>query len=34
VFGESVERRTIQQHLDRLLADGSVEGSDGQYCRR
>lgn len=34
LFGESVERRTIQQHLDRLVADGSVELVDGQYCRR
>jgi len=34
LFGESVERRTIQQHLDRLVADGAVEVVDGQYCRR
>ncbi len=34
LFGESVERRTIQQHLDRLLADGAVESIGGQYCRR
>lgn len=29
VFGESVERRSIQQHLDRLLANG-VAATDGQ----
>lgn len=34
VFGESVERRTIRQHLDRLLADGAVSVVDGQYCCR
>jgi DNA-binding transcriptional ArsR family regulator len=34
VFGESVERRTIQQHLDRLLANGVVESRGEQYCRR
>jgi glyoxylase-like metal-dependent hydrolase (beta-lactamase superfamily II) len=34
VFGESVERRTIQQHLDRLLANGAVEARGEQYCRR
>jgi glyoxylase-like metal-dependent hydrolase (beta-lactamase superfamily II) len=34
VFGESVERRTIQQHLDRLIANGSVEARGEQYCRR
>ncbi len=34
VFGESVERRTIQQHLARLLADGAVEPVGEQYCRR
>jgi predicted ArsR family transcriptional regulator len=34
VFGEAVERRTIQQHLDRLLTDGVVESRGEQYCRR
>jgi len=34
LFGESVERRTIRQHLDRLVADGTVEVVGGQYCRR
>jgi hypothetical protein len=34
VFGESVERRTIQPHLDRLLANGVVESRGEQYCRR
>lgn len=34
VFGESVERRTIGQHLDRLLADGRVGLLGEQYCRR
>ncbi|MBU6317339.1 MAG: MBL fold metallo-hydrolase, partial [Acidobacteria bacterium] len=34
VFGESVERRTIQQHLDRLLENGAVEVTAEQYCRR
>ncbi len=34
VFGESVERRTIQQHLDRLRANGAVEVTGEQYCRR
>jgi glyoxylase-like metal-dependent hydrolase (beta-lactamase superfamily II) len=34
VFGESVERRTIQQHLDRLIANGAVEVRGEQYCCR
>ena len=34
LFGEAVERRTIRQHLDRLVADGVVAEVDGQYCRR
>jgi glyoxylase-like metal-dependent hydrolase (beta-lactamase superfamily II) len=34
LFGNSVERRTIEQHLDRLLANGVIEVVDGQYCRR
>lgn len=34
LFGESVERRSITQHLERLVADGAV-GTDGhQYWRR
>lgn len=34
VFGESVERRTIEQHLGRLVGNGVVAVVDGQYCRR
>jgi glyoxylase-like metal-dependent hydrolase (beta-lactamase superfamily II) len=34
VFGESVERRSIRQHLDRLLADGDVLTEGRQYWRR
>jgi glyoxylase-like metal-dependent hydrolase (beta-lactamase superfamily II) len=33
-FGESVERRSIRQHLDRLLADGDVLTDGHQYWRR
>jgi len=34
LFGDSVERRTIAQHLDRLVSDSAV-GTDGhQYWRR
>jgi len=34
LFGDSVERRTIEQHLERLLANGAVEVGGGQYWRR
>ncbi len=34
LFGEPVERRTIHQHLDRLLTDGVVAEGGGQYWRR
>ena len=34
LFGESVERRSIQQHLDRLLADDVVLTDGRQYWRR
>jgi glyoxylase-like metal-dependent hydrolase (beta-lactamase superfamily II) len=34
LFGESVERRSIQQHLDRLLADDVVHTDGRQYWRR
>lgn len=33
LFGDSVEQRSIQQHLDRLLADGVV-ATDGREYRR
>ncbi len=34
VFGESVERRSIQQHLDRVMRSGSVEFDGERYrCR-
>jgi hypothetical protein len=31
VFGESVERRSIQQHLDRVVRSGSVEFDGERY---
>ena len=34
LFGTPVEKRTIEQHLDRLLANAVIEVVDGQYCRR
>ena len=34
LFGTPVEKRTIEQHLDRLLANAVIEAVDGQYCRR
>ena len=34
MFGESVERRSIEQHLQRLLADGAVATDGDQYWRR
>ena len=34
LFGTPVEKRTIEQHLDRLLANAAIEVVDGQYCRR
>jgi glyoxylase-like metal-dependent hydrolase (beta-lactamase superfamily II) len=34
LFGDSVERRTIEQHLERLLANGAIEVGGGQYWRR
>jgi glyoxylase-like metal-dependent hydrolase (beta-lactamase superfamily II) len=33
VFGDSVERRSILQHLDRLLSDGAVRTDGRQYWR-
>jgi glyoxylase-like metal-dependent hydrolase (beta-lactamase superfamily II) len=33
VFGESVERRSIQQHLDRVVANGAVATDGRQYWR-
>lgn len=33
LFGESVERRSIEQHLERLLADGTVATDGQQYWR-
>ena len=34
LFGDSVERRTIEQHLERLVSNGAVEMVGEQYCRR
>ncbi|MEY4010155.1 MAG: hypothetical protein RLZZ93_847 [Actinomycetota bacterium] len=34
LFGDSVERRTIEQHLHRLVSNGAVEVVGEQYCRR
>ena len=33
LFGDSVEKRSIQQHLDRLLADGVVATDGREYWR-
>jgi glyoxylase-like metal-dependent hydrolase (beta-lactamase superfamily II) len=33
LFGESVERRSIEQHLERLIADGAVATDGQQYWR-
>ncbi|MGB8858991.1 MAG: hypothetical protein WCC60_07040, partial [Ilumatobacteraceae bacterium] len=33
LFGESVERYTIRQHLERLVANGVVATDGGQYWR-
>jgi glyoxylase-like metal-dependent hydrolase (beta-lactamase superfamily II) len=33
LFGDSVERRTIEQHLQRLVGRGAVELVDGEYRR-
>lgn len=33
LFGESVEKRSIQQHLDRLLLDGVVAADEREYWK-
>ena len=34
LFGDSVERRSIEQHLERAVADGAVATDGQQYWRR